>query len=157
MIFLPAIIFDQGYFILSETLILSKFLLQSRSCRDSQWRMGVELVYRLRRQFHSVVFFLSARKPVFWLTIPFPTDWVPYLMGRCSFSIRLRRCNRNRLPQAVCQKRRVRHAGRHLYAFSGFSIYNIFFNHFHEVIVFFPLLLIAMDEWMDHGTRGVLR
>ena len=34
-----------------------------------------------------------------------------------------------------------------LYAFSGFSVYNIFFNHFHEAIVFFPLLLAALDEY----------
>ena len=35
-----------------------------------------------------------------------------------------------------------------LYSFSGFSIYNIFFNHFHEAMVFFPLLLAALDEHM---------
>ena len=32
--------------------------------------------------------------------------------------------------------------------FSGFSVYNIFFNHFHEAIVVFPLLLWAlMSTW----------
>ena len=43
-----------------------------------------------------------------------------------------------------------------LYAFSGFSIYNIFFNHFHEAIVVFPLLLAAVDEYMYNRRRGVL-
>lgn len=36
--------------------------------------------------------------------------------------------------------------GSLLYAFSGFMFYNTFFNHFHEVVVFFPLLLIGMEE-----------
>mgnify|MGYP002234134056 CR=1 FL=1 len=33
--------------------------------------------------------------------------------------------------------------GALLYAFSGFTTYNVFFNHFHEAIAFFPLLLIG--------------
>ena len=42
-----------------------------------------------------------------------------------------------------------------LYAFSGFSIYNIFFNHFHEAIIFFPLMLAALDEYMENRRRGL--
>ena len=44
--------------------------------------------------------------------------------------------------------------GALMYAFSGYSIYNIFFNHFHEVIAFFPLLLIAMEEFFIEERRG---
>ena len=42
-----------------------------------------------------------------------------------------------------------------LYAFSGYSIYNIFFNHFHEAIIVFPLLLAALDEYMYTKRRGI--
>ncbi len=45
--------------------------------------------------------------------------------------------------------------GGMLYAFSGFSVYNIFFNHFHEAIVFFPLMLAALDEYMYQRRRGI--
>ena len=39
-----------------------------------------------------------------------------------------------------------------LYAFSGFSVYNIFFNHFHEAIIVFPLLLWSlMNTWPLSG------
>lgn len=41
-----------------------------------------------------------------------------------------------------------------LYAFSGFSIYNVFFNHFHEAIVYFPLMLLALEMYMKDGKRG---
>ncbi|NLZ70199.1 MAG: YfhO family protein [Clostridiaceae bacterium] len=41
-----------------------------------------------------------------------------------------------------------------LYAFSGFSTINIMFNHFHDVISLFPLLLITMDDLLDRGKKG---
>ncbi len=41
-----------------------------------------------------------------------------------------------------------------LYAFSGFLTYNIFFNHFHEVVVFFPLMLIALEELVINNRKG---
>ncbi|MBR4626213.1 MAG: YfhO family protein [Ruminococcus sp.] len=46
-------------------------------------------------------------------------------------------------------------AGGLLYAFSGFQVYNIFFNHFQDVTAFFPLMLIAMEESVNRGRRGV--
>lgn len=45
--------------------------------------------------------------------------------------------------------------GSILYAFSGFAVYNIFFNHFHEVIVFFPLLLIGVEELVTNNRKGL--
>ena len=45
--------------------------------------------------------------------------------------------------------------GGFLYAFSGFQAYNIFFNSFHEVTAFFPLLLIAMEENIKKERKGV--
>ena len=42
-----------------------------------------------------------------------------------------------------------------LYAFSGFQLFNIFFNHFQDVTAFFPLLLIAMEELVNQNRRGV--
>ena len=40
-----------------------------------------------------------------------------------------------------------------LYAFSGFSMYNVFFNHFHEAMVVFPLMLIALEETVVNKRR----
>lgn len=42
-----------------------------------------------------------------------------------------------------------------LYAFSGFSVYNIFFNHFHEAIVYFPFMLLALELYMEEGKKGL--
>ena len=92
--------------------------------------------------------------PFFWLTIPFPNSFVPYLMGpllilkfACAaltayFFIR----RFTRTPRAA-------RLGGLLYAFSGFSVYNIFFNHFHEAIIVFPLLLLSLELLITENRR----
>ena len=41
-----------------------------------------------------------------------------------------------------------------MYAFSGFQVFNIFYNHFHDAVAFFPLMLIAMDELVENQRKG---
>ena len=41
-----------------------------------------------------------------------------------------------------------------LYAFSGFSIYNIFFNHFLDVVALFPYMLAALDDAAIDGKKA---
>ena len=41
-----------------------------------------------------------------------------------------------------------------LYAFSGFSIYNIFFNHFLDVVALFPYMLAALDDAVLDDKKG---
>jgi len=94
--------------------------------------------------------------PFFWLTLPFPNSFVPYLMGpllilkfacaALTAYLFIRRFTRT--PDAA-------RIGGLLYAFSGFSIYNIFFNHFHEAIIFFPLLLLSLELLITENRRFV--
>ena len=44
-----------------------------------------------------------------------------------------------------------------LYTFSGFGIYNIFFNHFIDVVALFPWMLWALDECVYNGPPGAVR
>ena len=95
--------------------------------------------------------------PFFLITLLLPSAWVPYAMGPllilklacCSLSayIFLRRW---------VSDRRWAILGGLLYAFSAYSIYNIFFFHFHEAMIVFPLLLAAVDEFHHTGRRGVV-
>lgn len=92
--------------------------------------------------------------PFFWLTLPFPNSFVPYLMGpllilkfgcaALTAYFYIRRFTRT--PEAA-------RLGGLLYAFSGFSVYNIFFNHFHEAIIIFPLLLLSMELLITENRR----
>lgn len=101
--------------------------------------------------------FYNLGSPFFWVTLLFPSEAVPYLMApllvlKMSFAslgayLFMRRYVYNKNFAVI---------GGILYAFSGFSIYNIFFNHFHEAILIFPYLLAAIDEYMETNRRGIV-
>ncbi len=94
--------------------------------------------------------------PFFWLTTLFPLEDVKYLLPwllslktaiaavtACAY---IRRFVRG--WEACC-------VGGLLYAFSGFQVYNVFFNHFHDVTAFFPMLLLAFEQHTQDRRRGV--
>ena len=94
--------------------------------------------------------------PFFWLTLPFPSGMVPYLMA----PLLMLKTASMALTSYFYIRRFVRTdeyaiIGSLCYAFSGFATYNIFFNHFHEAMVFFPLLLIGVEELVQNRRRGV--
>lgn len=94
--------------------------------------------------------------PFFLITLLLPSKWVAYAIGpllilklacaALSAYLYLRRYTRDRRWAII---------GGLLYAFSGFSVYNIFFFHFHEAMIVFPLLLAALDEFHETSRRGV--
>ena len=94
--------------------------------------------------------------PFFWLSTLFPQSWMPYLMcpllvlkfavagGGAYLYMRRYVKNIDYAVLAAC-----------LYTFSGFGIYNIFFNHFIDVVALFPWMLWALDECIYSGRRGL--
>lgn len=95
--------------------------------------------------------------PFFLLTLLFPSEAVPFLIGPI-FILKFALCS---FTAYIYLKRYVKNknlavAGGLLYAFSGFSIYNIFFFHFHEPMIIFPILLYCVDEFMYNGRKGVV-
>lgn len=44
--------------------------------------------------------------------------------------------------------------GACLYTFSGFTVYNVFFNHFVDVVALFPYLLWSLDEALYNDRRS---
>lgn len=103
----------------------------------------------------SYAFYLLG-SPFFWFTLIFPNSFVPYLMGpllilKFAFAaltayLYIRRFTKTAYAASL---------GGLLYAFSGFSVYNIFFNHFHEAIIAFPLLLLALELLITENRRVV--
>lgn len=94
--------------------------------------------------------------PFFWLTIPFPSEAVPYLIG----PLLILKFGCASLSAYIYLKRYVRNKnyaviGGLLYSLSGFSIYNVFFFHFHEPMIVFPLLLAALDSFLYDKKRFV--
>lgn len=156
--FLPYIITGHGYFIFYGDFNVQQipfYKLCHRMIREGNifWDWGTDLGVN----FIGSYSFYTLGSPFFWLTLPFPEWMLPYMMGpllilKFSFAaltayMYIRRFTKT--PTAAC-------IGGLLYAFSGFSVYNIFFNHFHEAIVFFPLLLLALELFITENRRGVL-
>ena len=152
----PFIVYDKGYFIFfgdfnAQQIPFYKLAHEAVRSGNIFWSWETDL----GANFIGSYSFYLLGSPFFWLTIPFPTDFVPYLMGpllilkfACAALTGyafLRRFVRNPFSAQI---------GALLYAFSGFSIYNIFFNHFHEALVVFPLLLLSLELLITENKRG---
>jgi hypothetical protein len=157
LFFLPFIIFDRGYFLFYGDFNVQQvpfYQMCHDAVRSGKW--GWSWTTDLGANFVGSYSFYLLGSPFFWLTIPFPSSAVPYLMG----PLLILKFGCASLTSYLYLRRYVRHPdyaviGAMLYAFSGFSVYNVFFNHFHEAIVFFPLMLWALDEYMYHRRRYV--
>lgn len=156
LLFLPFIIYNRGYFIYYGDFNAQQipfYQLAHQAIREGN--VGWSWTTDLGANFVGSYSFYLLGSPFFWLTIPFPTAVLPYLMapllmlklafaGLAAYGY-LSRFLRPRMALL----------GAVLYAFSGFSIYNIFFNHFHEALIWFPLMLLGMELYMKEGRRGI--
>ena len=94
--------------------------------------------------------------PFFWLSVLLPQSWLPYMMvpllvlkfgvagGGAYLYLRRYVKNTNYAVLGAC-----------LYALSGFAVYNVFFNHFVDVVALFPYLLWALDEAIYEDRHGL--
>lgn len=128
--------------------------LANDAIRDGQ--LGWNWYTDLGTDFISSYSFYLLGSPFFWLTVLLPRWAVTYSMSvllAIKHGIAI-------LTSYIYIRRFVRGktialTGAVLYAFSGFQIFNIFFNHFQDVTAFFPLMLIAMEENINNHRKGV--
>ncbi len=155
-LFLPYMIMSEGYFTFYGDFNVQQIPFYQechRAVRSGEifWNWNTDL----GANFIGSYSFYLLGSPFFWVTLAFPNSLVPYLMGPLlilKFALAaltgymyIRRFTRT--PDGA-------RLGGILYAFSGFSVYNIFFNHFHEAIIFFPLLLLSMELLLTENKRG---
>jgi len=157
IIFLPFVIMDGGYFFFFGDFNVQQipfYQLAHEAVRsgDIFWSWYTDL----GANFIGSYSFYLLGSPFFWLTLIFPTWVVPYLMAPllCLKFACASLTGYTFITRFVKNKSYALLGGL-LYAFSGFSIYNIFFNHFHEAIVLFPLLLVGLEEFMEDGRKGL--
>ena len=93
--------------------------------------------------------------PFFWFTLIFPPSaevyLIPIMLGvktgcAAMFSYAYIRF--------FVKNKDAAFIGAMMYAFSGFQIYNVFFNHFHDATAVFPLLLLALELNIRDNKRG---
>lgn len=94
----------------------------------------------------SFAFYLWG-SPFFWLTVPFPEKWLPYIMPEI-MALKYGTGAAAAYTWIRTQTKTDRAAliGAFLYAFSGFQSCNIVFQHFHDATAFFPLFLLSFDR-----------
>lgn len=155
-IFVPFIIADNGYFLFYGDFNVQQIpFYQMCHAAVREGKFGWNFLTDLGSDFLGSYAFYLLGSPFFWLTIPFPNWIIPYLMGpllilkfgcaALTAYLYIRRFTRT--PEAA-------RLGGILYAFCGFSIYNTFFNHFHEAIIVFPLLLLSFELLLTENRRG---
>ena len=156
VLFVPFMIINEGYFLFYgdfnvQQIPFYKLAHDAILNGETAWNFSTDLGVNF---IGSYTFYLLG-SPFFLLSLIFPSSVVPYLMGPLlilKFALAaltaycfIRRFTRT--PEAAT-------IGALLYAFSGFSVYNIFFNHFHEAIIVFPLLLLSLELLITENKRG---
>lgn len=154
--FLPTMITNDGIFLYygdfnSQQMMFYEHANEMVRDGNMAWDWGTDL----GANFIGSYSFYLLGSPFFWLSTLFPLKAVPFL-----------------IPWLLCLKTAVAaitayafirrfvsntnacFAGAMLYAFSGFQAYNVFFNHFHDVTAFFPLLLLGFEMLVQDKKKG---
>lgn len=157
IVFLPTIIYNKGYFLYygdfnSQQLMFYDHVQKAAKSGALNYDWGTDLG---SSYIGSYAFYLLG-SPFFWITTIFPAGWAPILIpwllalktsvASLTAYAYIRRFVRSKDAAAI---------GALLYAFSGFQTYNIFFNHFHDVTAFFPLMLLALEMRVNDNKRGI--
>ncbi len=156
VVFVPLMIWGKGYFFYYGDFNVQQipfYQLAHEAVRsgDIWWNWNTDLGANFIGSYSFYLLF----SPFFWLTIPFPNWMLPHLMG----PLLILKTGCAAFTSYFFLKRFVKDQnmavlGSILYAFSGWAVYNVFFNHFHEPMIFFPLLLITLEEAMINRRRG---
>ena len=154
---IPVMIMDGGYFIYYGDFNAQQipfYNLANDAVRNGQF--GWNWYTDLGSDFMTSYSFYLFGSPFFWLSVLLPRSLVtlsiPFLLalkhGVASLTAYayIRKFVRGKNSALI---------GAMLYSFSGFQVYNIFFNHFQDVTAFFPLMLIAMEENINNNRKGV--
>lgn len=157
VVVIPIMIADGGYFIYYgdfNSQQIPFYHLANDAVRNGSF--GWSWYTDLGANFIGSYAFYLLGSPFFWLSTILPRSWV-------TLSMPILLCMKHGIASLTAYayiRRFVRNPnaafiGGMLYAFSGFQLFNIFFNHFQDVTAFFPLMLIAMEECVNNNRRGV--
>lgn len=158
VLLLPFVIIDRGFFVYygdynAQQMPFYKTCIEAVQSGNFGWNWKTDL----GANFVGSYSFYTLGSPFFWFAALFPAAISQYLMAPLlALKIALSSLFAFVFIRRFVTKPQNALIGGLLYAFSGYSMYNIFFNHFHEAIVFFPLLLIGLEEAVVNKRRGAL-
>lgn len=156
--FLPLLLQDGGKLLfmsdyLEQQIPFGMYINESIKSGQVYWSWGIDL----GTNFIGAFSFYLLGSPFFWLSMPFSSSWYIYIAG----IVYILKYMVAALTAFLWLRRQVNGEnaalfGALLYAFSGFQSLNLIFSHFHDVAALFPLLLLAVDLWVQEGRRWPL-
>lgn len=158
VLLVPFVMLDGGYFVYygdynAQQIPFYKTCIRAVQSGELGWNWQTDL----GANFVGSYSFYTLGSPFFWIAALLPVSISQYLMAPLlALKIALSSLFAFVYIRRFVTKPQNALIGGLLYAFSGYSMYNIFFNHFHEAIVFFPLLLIGVEEAVVNKRRGAL-
>ena len=154
--FLPRMILNGGIFTYygdfnSQQIMFYQHAHDSVQAGNLGWDWGTDL----GSSFVGSYSFYLLGSPFFWLTTLFPSSFVPYMIP---WLLALKTAVASVFAYAYI-RRFVKDPsacfiGGLLYGCSGFQIYNVFFNHFHDATALFPLILIGFERLVVDNKKG---
>lgn len=157
IVYLPAMCLEHGYFLYYgdyNSQQLPFYSLANDAVRSGSF--GWNWYTDLGANFIGSYAFYLLGSPFFWITTILPRSWMLYALPvLLSMKHGIAAVTAYAYIQRFVRSRNAALIGGLLYAFSGFQLFNLFFNHFQDVTAFFPLLLIAMEESINQNRKGV--
>lgn len=154
--FIPTMIVNDGIFLYygdfnSQQVMFYEHANEMVRNGNMAWDWGTDLGANF---IGSYAFYLLG-SPFFWLSTLFPLKTVPFLMPwLLSLKTAVAAVTAYAYIRRFVSNTNACFAGAMLYAFSGFQAYNVFFNHFHDVTAFFPLLLLSLEMLVQDKKKG---
>ncbi len=155
--FLPFLIYDKGYFLYcgdynSQQIPFTVFSSDWLYNGMDSYSFGIDLGSSFINSFS----YYTLGSPFAMAIMLFPSSLAPYLMS-AMLCIKFATAA---LLGYVYVRRYFSVDGYAmcaaiLYAFSGYAIYNVFFNNFVDIVALFPLLLYALDEYFYEDRKGL--
>lgn len=146
IVYLPAMCLEHGYFLYYgdyNSQQLPFYSLANDAVRSGSF--GWNWYTDLGANFIGSYAFYLLGSPFFWITTILPRSWMLYALPvLLSVKHGIAVMTAYAYIQRFVRSRNAALIGGLLYAFSGFQLFNLFFNHFQDVTAFFPLLLIAI-------------
>lgn len=151
----PCIIKDHGLFLYTgdyNAQVIPFYQIMSDAVKNGEF--GWNWYTDLGTSFVGGYSFYNLGSPFFWIMVLFPVGAIPYLLGPMTIlKFGLSSLNAYLFLKRYTKDKNNAVIGSMLYAFSGFAIYGLVF-HFIDVLVFFPLLLAALDLFIYENKRG---
>ena len=155
---LPYVIYGKGILLLSNdfnTQQMPFYVMANKSIRNGEFFFS--WLTDLGTSFIGSYMFYMLGSPFFAISLLFPPAVVPYLMAPLlALKFATATVTSYAFLARYVKNKEYALIGALLYAFSGFQIFNMFYNHFHDAVAFFPLLLLALDQRMEDKRRGAL-